>query len=85
MKKARRPWFHASVNLLVPLSETSVSLTNSRTASAGMTKLKPWTSAPSGPGASETKVSTPRTCPFWLTAGPPELPKEADASVWITG
>ena len=40
---------------------------------------------PSGPGASDTKVSTPCTAPRSSTAGPPELPQAAEASVWITG
>ncbi len=62
-----------------------MSLRNSRTAVEGMTKLKPWTIDPSAPGVSDTKVSTPTTSPFELTAGPPELPHDADASVWIIG
>ena len=50
-----------------------------------MMKLKPWTMPPSGPGASDTKVSTPTIAPRSSTAGPPELPQEAEASVWIMG
>src|SRR5262245_66441549 len=55
------------------------------TACDGMMKLNPWTMLPSGPGASETNVRTPTTAPRSSTAGPPELPHAAGASVWITG
>ncbi len=59
-------------------------MTKSVTAADGMTKLKPCTIPPSGPGASETNVSSPTTLPRSSTTGPPELPHAADASVWIT-
>ncbi len=40
---------------------------------------------PSAPGASDTNVSTPTTAPLSFTAGPPELPHAAEASVWMNG
>ncbi len=82
--RALRPAYHSSLNLLPPFTFTGVPFTKSVTAAAGMTKLKPCTMLPSGPGASDTKVSRPTTLPRSSTTGPPELPHAAGASVWIT-
>ncbi len=72
------------MNLLPAFSFTAVPFTKSVTAADGMTKLKPCTMPPSGPGASDTNVRRPITLPRSSTTGPPELPHAAGASVWIT-
>src|SRR5712692_5800213 len=84
-KNARRPANQTGLNVPCSLILTGVSLTKSLTAWDGMMKLKPCTMLPSGPGVSETKVSTPMSSEIELTAGPPEFPQAAGASVWITG
>ena len=83
-KNFRRPENHFSLNGLWSARSTLVPLRNSFTASAGMMKLKPWTMLPSAPGERETKVRTPTMSPRAFTAGPPEFPHAAGASVWMT-
>ena len=84
-KNARRPANQTELNFPCSLILTGVPFTKSLTAWEGMMKLKPCTMLPSGPGASDTNVSTPTSSALELTAGPPELPQAAGASVWITG
>src|SRR5437762_1096112 len=84
VKNSRRPAYQTGLNLPIESRLTGVPWTKLFTAFAGMRKLNPWTMLPSGPGASDTNVSTPTTWPRSSTAGPPELPQAAGASVWIT-
>src|SRR5215831_8101640 len=84
VKISRRPAYHTGLNLPIESRLTGMPCTKVFTAFAGMRKLNPWTMLPSGPGASDTNVSTPTTKPRSSTAGPPELPHAAGASVWIT-
>ena len=84
-KKAPSAGHQTSLKRLRASIATPVSLRKSRTVSAGMMKLKPCTISVRPSGSTVTNVSTPARIPESTTAGPPLLPHEAGASVWITG
>ena len=74
------PACHTGLNLLSP-GRTSVPCKNVRTSRAGIRKLKPCRTTPSG--ESDTKSMTPTTTASSPMAGPPLLPCAAGASVCI--